>query len=106
MPTKGGLALYLDTTRETLSDYEDKEEFSDALKSAYLIIEEAWVQKLSGQAVTGTIFYLKNAYSKDWREKTEQDITSGGEKFNPVLVKFIDGKPEDRGNPGGVQTPL
>lgn len=83
-PTKGQLALYLDTTRETLSEYEEKEEYVDALKRIYLIIEENWVQKLTGQAVTGTIFYLKNAYSKNWREKSEQDITSGGKPFVPI----------------------
>lgn len=103
MPTKGGLALYLDTTRETLSDYEKKEEFSDAIKVSYQIIEDAWVQKLSGQAVTGTIFYLKNAFSRDWRDKTEQDVTSGGESISPLLVRFIDAKVDRDGDSGGVQ---
>lgn len=95
MPTKGGLAIYLDTVRETLSRYEEKDEYRDALKSAYQNIEEAWIQKLSGQAVTGTIFYLKNAYSKDWRDKTESDITSGGKPIPLLNVLYNPSNKED-----------
>src|SRR3990167_8705180 len=72
-PTKGGLALYLDTTRETLSEYEEKKGFVDTIKRAYLLIEEEWVQRLSGNNVAGTIFYLKNAFAKYWRDKQETE---------------------------------
>ena len=74
VPTKGGLAIALDTTRETLGDYEKKKDYSDALKSAYLFIEENWVQKLAGSNVAGTIFYLKNAFKDNWRDKQEIEI--------------------------------
>lgn len=87
MPTKGGMAIYLDTIRDTLCEYEKKEGYSDAIKSSYDLIEDAWVQKLSGHAVTGTIFYLKNAFSKDWRDKTETDITTKGESINKASYK-------------------
>ena len=73
VPTKGGLALYLDTTRETLREYEGKVEYVDALKKAYTLIEEEWVQRLAGNNVAGTIFYLKNAFSEYWRDKQERE---------------------------------
>lgn len=95
-PTKGGLALHLDTTRDVLGDYEKKEGFSNAIKRAYEIIEDTWVQTLGKkQSVAGPIFYLKNAFSKTWRDKQETDITSGGEPLQPVLVKFLNGKEPD-----------
>lgn len=71
------MALFLDTTKETLSDYEDKPEYSDAIKTAYSIIENAWAQRLKGQSVAGVIFYLKNAFRKDWRDRTE--VEHGGD---------------------------
>ena len=73
VPTKGGLAIYLDTTRETLREYENRPEYVDAIKKAYIIIEEEWVQRLAGNNVAGTIFYLKNAFSQHWRDKQEQE---------------------------------
>lgn len=76
VPTKGGLALYLDLTRESLGDYESKyEEYSDTIKKAYTLIEEEWVQRLAGNNVAGTIFYLKNAFAKYWRDKVETEHT-------------------------------
>jgi len=75
IPTKGNLALFLDTTRETLSVYEEKEDYSDTIKRVYQVIEDAWVQRLKGQSVAGVIFYLKNAYSKEWRDKQETEVT-------------------------------
>lgn len=84
-PTKGGLALYLDTTRDVLGDYEKKEEFSNAIKRVYEIIEDAWVQALQKkQSVAGIIFYLKNAFSKEWRDKQEVDHTTKGDKIQPI----------------------
>ena len=72
-PTKGGLALALDLTRESLGDYEKYEGYSDSLKRAYTLIEENWVQKLSGPNVAGTIFYLKNAFKDQWKDKQETE---------------------------------
>lgn len=81
-PTKGGLALYLDTTRDLLSDYEKKEEYSDTIKGIYQVIEDTWVQGLQKKnSVAGIIFYLKNAFGKDYRDKQELDHTSKGESI-------------------------
>ena len=72
-PTKGGLALHLDLTRESLGDYIKYEGYSDTLKKSYMLIEENWVQNLRNNNVAGTIFYLKNAFSEFWRDKQEQE---------------------------------
>ena len=83
-----GLALALDTSRKVLCEYEDKEEYSNAIKRAKLIVENGYEIDLKKHGRTGTIFALKNF---DWKDKNETDITSGGEALQPVLVKFIDG---------------
>lgn len=85
-----GLALALDTTRETLLDYENSPqfaEFSDTIKKAKLRVHNFVEKKLFDQASTGAIFNLKNNYG--WVDKTEQDINQ--------KVKFVDDEemPED-----------
>lgn len=74
MPTKAGLRIALDTTMETLSEYSNNkgEEFSEAIKGAYDLIEEAWTQNLKGANATGSIFYLKAAF----HFKDRLDVTS------------------------------
>ena len=79
LPEKAGLCLALGISRETYSQYK-KDKFPDAIKGFELYIESNWVRRLSGQAATGAIFYLKNAFSADYRDRTETDVTSGGEK--------------------------
>ena len=74
-PTITGLAVFLDTTRETLSDYKENDEFSDSLKAAKAKCEN-WVEEnaMLGKAnATFSIFNLKNNYG--WKDKTEQDIS-------------------------------
>lgn len=67
-----GLALALDTTRETLCDYENKAEFSDTIKKAKEIVANfAEEQCLTARNPAGAIFIAKNHGFKD---KTEQDI--------------------------------
>jgi hypothetical protein len=89
-----GLALELDTSRETLLDYEsgkyDNPEFgeeltanfSDTIKKAKLKIHSYAERRLDGNNPTGTIFSLKNNFN--WVDKTEVDAnvdhTSKGEK--------------------------
>lgn len=76
-----GLALALDTTRETLMDYENKDEYSDTIKKYKLRVHNAYEKDLRKKGRSGDIFALKNF---GWKDKTEQDITTGGEKINPV----------------------
>lgn len=88
-----GLALHLDTTRDLLCDYQEKDEFSDAVKKAKLRCENyAERQLYIGKSATGPIFALKNF---GWSDS--QDVNLGGQKDNPVeanmTVTFIAPKP-------------
>lgn len=74
-----GLALSLDTTRQTLLDYEHKDEFTDAIKKAKLKVENGYELDLKKSGRSGTIFALKNF---DWRDKQEVDHTTKGESIN------------------------
>lgn len=76
-----GLAVHLDTSRETLLDYEDKEEYSDTIKRAKDRIHAFAELRLFENNPTGVIFNLKNNFG--WKDKTETDITTKGESINP-----------------------
>jgi len=82
-----GLALALKTSRETLINYENRDEFFDTIKEAKSKIENFLELQLNSTSPTGTIFNLKNNYG--WKDKNETDITSGGDALAPILVKFI-----------------
>lgn len=82
VPTITGLAVYLDTSRETLLEYEERPEFVDAIKRAKDRIHYETERILTSGAgnVTGAIFSLKNNWG--WKDKNETDVTSGGEKLS------------------------
>ena len=83
IPSKAGLFVALDISRETYSQY--KKKFPDAVKRSEAVIEAAWVKRLQESYPTGAIFYLKNAFKDDYRDRYETDLTSGGK---PLIVKF------------------
>jgi hypothetical protein len=89
-----GLALALDTSRQTLINYEGKEEFIDAIKRAKSRVEHYAEKKLYTGTPTGPIFALKNF---GWSDK--QDINHGGQENNPVKhsiqVEFVSAKNTD-----------
>ena len=74
-----GLALALDTYRQTLVNYEEKDEFMDAIKRAKTMVENAYELSLRSKGRAGDIFGLKNF---GWADKTETDVTSGGEPIS------------------------
>lgn len=76
-----GLALALGTTRRTLLDYEEKDEFSHTIKEAKTRIEHFTEQMLFSPSPTGTIFNLKNNYG--WQDKTEQEISNPDGSLSP-----------------------
>lgn len=94
-PTITGLALALGTNRETLCNYEEKDEFLDTIKEAKGKCEQ-WVEEnaMLGKAnATFSIFNLKNNYN--WKDKTETDLTSKGEVikgFNYITPDDTDNK--------------
>jgi len=93
-----GLALYLDTSRQTLLEYEGEVEgrdtkdpaFADTIKKAKQRCEN-WVEENALQNKinpTTAIFNLKNNFK--WKDQTEVDHTSKGEQiggFNYVTPK-------------------
>lgn len=87
MPNKAGLCVVVGISRDTYNEY--KKRFPDALKWTEGYIENAWVQRLAGPNATGSIFYLKNAFKEDYRDRNETDLTSNGKSLTPILVKFI-----------------
>lgn len=88
-PTITGLAVFLDTSRRTLLDYETEEtksEYSHTIKKAKDVIEQHWESLLKGNNVTGVIFNLKNNYA--WRDKTEVEATISDPR-KAILEKYM-----------------
>ncbi len=79
---KAGFCVFTKIHRDTYNEYKKREAFTDTIKALESQIEEAWIQRLNGNAPTGAIFYLKNAFRDDYRDKHETDITSDGK---PIL---------------------
>ena len=67
-----GLALALDTTRDVLIDYEDKEEYSYTIKKAKQMCHNFAERRLFESNAAGPIFNLKNNYG--WKDQTIQDL--------------------------------
>jgi len=86
-----GLAMALDTYRDVLIDYQngkydtDDSEFSNTIKKAKLQVENGYEIDLKKHGRPGTIFALKNF---NWRDKSETDVTSGGEKIQGIEFIF------------------
>jgi hypothetical protein len=78
-----GLALALDTSRQGLINYDEKEGFIDTIKKAKLKVENYLETKsLKGDIVPViTIFNLKNNFG--WKDKTEHDLTSSDRSMSP-----------------------
>lgn len=77
-----GLAIALDTSRETLCNYEKKEAYFDTIKKAKDMVEYSYELDLKKSGRTGTIFALKNF---DWKDKVETDLTTKGKSITPEL---------------------
>lgn len=74
-----GLAVYLDTSRETLMNYQKRDAFFDAVKKAKDMIESSYEIDLKKKGNSGSIFGLKNF---GWVDRVDHDLTSKGEKIN------------------------
>lgn len=77
-----GLALHLNTSRETLINYEGRPEFFDAVKGAKLRIEMAYERDLRLKGNAGSIFGLKNF---GWSDRSEVGLTSPDGSMTPKL---------------------
>lgn len=78
-PTLAGLARSLRIDRQTLYNYEKKDEFFDIVKDARERVEETYEDRLVyGNKPTGVIFALKNM---GWADRRETDITTLGKEL-------------------------
>ena len=76
-----GLAMALDTSRQSLMRWEKGEhELSDAIKKAKTRVEMCWEERLFSNSPTGAIFWLKNF---GWTDKVgvEHSGTMTPEQF-------------------------
>lgn len=91
-----GLALALDTTRETLLDYEKSDKFakfSDTIKKAKQTCQNYAEEHLfTSRNVIGAIFSMKNNYG--WKDKTEVDTNFKG---NITFTQALDMAEESAG---------
>jgi len=81
-----GLALWLDTSRETLINYEERPEFFDTIKRAKVKCEN-WVEEgalMNRINATSAIFNLKNNYG--WKDKTEQELTNPDGNLKTLVI--------------------
>jgi len=87
-----GLAVFLDTSRETLMDYQGKKKFSDTIKKAkefcHNFVEDGLLSGMINP--TAGIFNLKNNYG--WVDKTEVDNNIKGD------VTFVNDMPRPNKN--------
>lgn len=86
-PTITGLALYLGfTSRQAILNYQEKEEFVDAIKEAKLRVEAAYEQALFGKNAAGPIFALKNFNWTDKQEIDQKTEHSGSVSFGGIQI--------------------
>jgi len=71
-----GLAVHLDTSRETLCNYEEKDEFFDTIKKGKDRVEMDYEISLRKRGGSGDIFGLKNF---GWKDKSEVENEHKGE---------------------------
>lgn len=72
-PNVAGLCFYLGISRETYYDYKSKDKFSDTIKAFEQFSENRWIQRLHQPHAVGAIFYMKNAFSDNFRERSVTD---------------------------------
>jgi hypothetical protein len=84
-----GLALALDTSRETLCNYEEKEDYFDTIKKAKLKVENAYEKRLVRRGNGGDVFALKNF---GWKDTKELD---GSFDVTQLVIEAIDDATDD-----------
>ena len=83
-----GLAIALGaTSRQTIINYEKRDEFFDTIKSAKLRVENYAEKQALTKNSAGAIFVLKN---HGWTDKQEIDQTvQGGEKPVSIIIEGV-----------------
>lgn len=87
--TVTGLALDLGfESRQSLYDYEKRDEFSYIIKRAKMEIENSYEVSLYGKNPTGPIFALKNM---GWADRSEIDLSTLGQTINKTATATLPG---------------
>jgi len=90
VPTITGLALHLGfASRQSMYDYENKEQFAYTIKTARLHLEKHYEEQLQVGNTTGAIFALKNF---GWIDKSEHDHTTNGKDINIPPIEWVNKK--------------
>jgi hypothetical protein len=84
--TVTGLALALGTSRETLDNYQSRQEYRDIIKRAKLMVEHSYEMSLRKKGKTTDIFALKNFGWKDQQEYTHLTEDDEGKRSG---IKFV-----------------
>lgn len=90
----GELFMRRNYSLQRFSEWEDKFKDDDMISESIKKIKSILETRLNLGGLRGelnptmTIFNLKNNYG--WRDKTETDITSGGDKIGGIDVRIID----------------
>jgi hypothetical protein len=89
VPTAARLAVNLRVSKSTLYKWaETDQELSDTLQELQSIQEAALIDGSLENRLNPTISKLMLA-NHGYREKSETDITTGGNAISPILVKFV-----------------
>lgn len=81
IPTISGLAVYLDTSRETLMNYEAKEEYFDTIKKAKDKVIALQEQLAMKGKINPTVWIFSAKNNLGYADKMETDITSKGDRI-------------------------
>ena len=72
-----GLTLFLGfASKDSLYDYAKRDEFSDCIKRALLVVENKYEEKLLSGSCTGAIFALKNMKWKDTNHNKNENANT------------------------------
>lgn len=94
--TMSGLARRLGMDRRTLVDYAEKDEFLPTIREARnRVQEDVEIRLMETRNEKGAIFNLGNNFG--WKNKSETDITSKGEKLEGNQIVFTDFKDAAKG---------
>lgn len=74
LPTKAGLCLALDITRDDLDSLAKHAKYASIIARIENKIEIAWVGKLEGANTSGAQFYLKNEFRNVYRESNDGPV--------------------------------
>ena len=90
-----GLALALDTNRQTLINYQDKDGYENIVDRAKLMIENAYEIRLIVNGRSGDIFALKNFGWTD-RQEIDNNIKVGKNSIDELISSIDNIKNENQ----------